>query len=128
MPVFLTWFHEDMSKRRGADSDDEFNPDVKQVKRKAKTVSIPLTEHVRGDMHILKEHHDHLLSVPFDASFNGNDTIDLSSSQLDGGFDFYDNFFGGESDGLDIGGGIGDELARELGTVWGGSPVKTGME
>jgi meiotic recombination protein REC8 len=80
-------------------------------------------------MYTLKEHHDHLLSVPFDASFTGNDAIDISSSQLDGGFGFDDNFFfGGDSDGLDLGGGIGDELARELGSGWGGSPMKTRNE
>jgi meiotic recombination protein REC8, fungi type len=44
-----------------------------------------------------------------------------SSSQFDGGFGFGldDNFFGA-SDGLDVG-GIGDELARELGDGWGAS-------
>jgi hypothetical protein len=40
----------------------------------------------------------------------------MSSSQL-GGFGFDDNIFGG--DDLDMGGGIGDELARELGEGWG---------
>jgi meiotic recombination protein REC8 len=34
-----------------------------------------------------------------------------------------DNFFG-VSDGLDVGGNIGDELARELGEGWGASPTK----
>lgn len=46
-----------------------------------------------------------------------------SSSQIDAGFGygFDDNFFG-MSDGLELGGDIGDELARELGEGWGAAP------
>lgn len=52
--------------------------------------------------------------------------MDPSSSQAEaGGFDLYDNFFG--DDGLDLGGGL-DDLARELGEGWGGSPMKIGQE
>jgi len=47
----------------------------------------------------------------------------MSSSQFDGGFGLDDNFFG-VSDNLDNGGGIADELAKELGEGWGGSPMR----
>jgi len=56
-------------------------------------------------------------------SFNGSGGVDPSSSQVEGGFEFDDNLFPA-SDGLDVGGGLGDELARELGEGWGGSPMK----
>ena len=73
-------------------------------------------------MHTLNENHAHLLSASFDTSLNGNLAIP-SSSQFDAGFGFAfdDNFFG-MSDGLDIGGEIGDELARELGEGWAAAP------
>lgn len=58
-------------------------------------------------------------------SLNGSGSFLPSSSQFDGtfGFGLDDNFFG-VSDGLDVGGGIGDELARELGEGWGASPTR----
>ena len=73
-------------------------------------------------MHTLDENHAHLLSASFDASLNQSSNLAVpSSSQFDAGFGyvFDDNFFG-MSDGLDFGGEIGDELARELGEGWGG--------
>ncbi len=77
-------------------------------------------------MHTLDEHHEHILSASYDLSFNGSvhgAGLDLSSSHAEGhGFD--NSFF---SDGLDAGDdlgiGLGDDLARELG--WGISPVKS---
>lgn len=70
-------------------------------------------------MHTLEEHHEHLLSASFEQSFYANDPGgDISSSQAG---PVFENFFA-FSDGLEVGEGIGDELARELG--W-GSPVKT---
>jgi meiotic recombination protein REC8, fungi type len=63
-----------------------------------------------------------LLSTSFDASFSGsgNLLLDLSSSQMDYGFGFDNDFFA-END-LDLGLDIGDELARELGEGWGVPP------
>ncbi|KAF9044550.1 hypothetical protein BDZ89DRAFT_1059027 [Hymenopellis radicata] len=64
----------------------------------------------------LKENYEHLLSNSFDLSFTGavpHGTQDPSSSQAEGFLD--DPFF----DGLDLGGELGDELARELGEGWG---------
>ena len=43
-----------------------------------------------------------------------------SSSQFEGGFDFGEDVFGA----MDAIGEIGDELARELGEGWGGSPAQ----
>lgn len=78
-----------------------------------------LAENPRADIHTLNENHDHLLSASFDVSLNGSGALPPTSSQFDEGFGFDDNFFDG-LDGMDVG-GIGDELAKELG--WGGSPV-----
>jgi meiotic recombination protein REC8 len=78
---------------------------------------------MRADLHTLNENHDHLLSASFDVSLNGSGPLPMSSSQFDGGFGLDDNFFG-VSDNLDNGGGIADELAKELGEGWGGSPMR----
>lgn len=74
---------------------------------------------------MLNESHDHLLSGSFDLTFTRDGGLLPSSSQFDEGFGFAfdDNFFSA-SDGLDLGGEIGDELARELGEGWGASPRK----
>ena len=72
-------------------------------------------------MHTLNENHAHLLSASFDTSLNQSGNLAVPSpSQFDTefGYAFDDNFFG-MSDGLDLGGEIGDELARELGEGWG---------
>lgn len=79
----------------------------------------------------LKEHHDHLLSNSFDLSLSGTggagSARDVFSSQAEPGFALDDNLFPGLDEGLDldIGFGLGDELARELGEGWGVSPIKT---
>ncbi|PBL01128.1 hypothetical protein ARMGADRAFT_412161 [Armillaria gallica] len=105
--------------------DAEYNPNGKPSKPKSKTSkpSPPaVAEDVRAELCTLKENYDHLLSASFDLSFNGN-APGLSqdpSSQVDGGF-MNDPFF---SDGADLGGLLGDELARELGEGWGGTPLK----
>ena len=78
-------------------------------------------EIIQQDMHTLDEYHEYLLSASFDMSFNGRG-VEPSSSQVEQAFDFNDNFFV-LSDGIDIGEGLGDELAKELG--WSFSPVKT---
>ena len=76
-----------------------------------------MSEKPRADLHTLDEFHEHLLSTSFDTSFQNSDGAvwNPSSSQLDRGFGFDDNLF---ADDLDMGGGIGDELARELGDGW----------
>ncbi|KAK0456585.1 hypothetical protein EV421DRAFT_75296 [Armillaria borealis] len=107
--------------------DAEYNPNGKPSKPRSKA-SKPgppaVAEDVRAELCTLKENYDHLLSASFDLSFNGNApglSQDPSSSQVDGGF-MNDPFF---SDGADLGGLLGDELARELGEGWGGTPMKT---
>lgn len=82
-----------------------------------------MAENIRADLHTLNETHDHLLSASFDISLNGVGDLP-SSSQFDAGFGyaFDDNFFGA-TDGLETEGGIGDELARELGEGWGADPL-----
>jgi hypothetical protein len=103
------------------DEDDDFLPESQHKKQK-KQKGNSLPEKLRADLYTLKENHDHLLSAPFDASFNENGGLDLSSSQIDGGLGFDDNIFG-VSDAFDISGGLGDDLARELGEGW-GTPSK----
>lgn len=110
------------------ESDDEFDPTAKKAKQKGKPRSKPPSsaiENARANLHTLDEHHDHLLSGSFDASFNGSGFggIVPSSSQIDGGLDFNDDLFALPG-GLDFGGDFGDDLARELGEGWGGSPVR----
>ena len=102
--------------------DGDFNPKSLKRKQKAKPKPFSPPENARVHLHTLDEHHEHLLSASFDASFHGSGSLDQSSSHLDSGFGFDDNLFSG-LDGLDIGGGIGDELARELGEGWGAPPV-----
>ena len=108
------------------DDDDEFDPAAKKSKGKQKAREKPpslISENVRANLHTLDEHHDHLLSQSFDASFSATGLGGpLSASQMEAGFQFSDDVFG-MHDGLDLGGGdIGDELAKELGEGW-GAPV-----
>lgn len=107
------------------EEDDNFDPKSKKGKGRGKLKAVPLAENARADLHTLNENHEHILSASFDVSMNGSGVLPLSSSQFDGGFgyDLTDNLFGAP-DGLDVGGGIGDELARELGEGWGASPIK----
>jgi meiotic recombination protein REC8, fungi type len=93
------------------------------MKGKAKLL---LVENPRADIHTLNENHEHIFSASFDASLNGSGAFHPISSQFDEGFGFDDNFFGG-LDEMDVG-GIGDELARELGDGWGASPTKNQNE
>ena len=96
------------------------NSDLKKSKKKRPSNKpAPETEVARRDPHTLEEHHEHLLSVSFDASFHVGNDNDPSSSQMDGGFDFFPLF----SDLLDVGDGLGDDLAREIG--WNTSPAKS---
>ena len=119
----------DNAKPDREEDDDDFDPKSKKAKGKGKSRLLPLAENIRADLHTLNENHDHLLSASFDVSLNGSGPLPPSSSQFDGGFGFGldDNFFGA-SDGLDIGGGIGDEIAKELGEGWGGSPTRNRNE
>ncbi|KAJ7783773.1 Rec8 like protein-domain-containing protein [Mycena maculata] len=98
------------------DCDDEFNPKAKGKKSNRKKAP-QSAEDPRADMYTLKEHHDHLLSNSFDLSFNANGG-DPSSSQDGGGFAL-DDMFLAATDALDIGDGLGDDLAKELGEGWG---------
>ena len=78
-------------------------------------------------MHTLDEHHDHLLSQSFDASFSGAGFDGALSAQMETGFQFSDDVFGMHG-GMGLGDGdIGDELAKELGEGW-GAPVNRGEE
>ncbi|THV04964.1 hypothetical protein K435DRAFT_961677 [Dendrothele bispora CBS 962.96] len=108
--------------------DDDYFPEDRSAHNKAdskaKKPDSTLAEDVRADMCTLKEHHDHLLSNSLDLSFQGSGGgLDVSSSQQgDVGFQpAGDNFF---LDDLGIDLGLGDELARELGEGWGGSPTR----
>lgn len=76
-------------------------------------------EAVRKEAHTLDEHHEHVLSASFDMSFSNNVGQGPSSSQTDVPFDNFFPFL----DGLDVGEGLGDDLARELG--WATSPIKS---
>ncbi|KAJ6509522.1 Rec8 like protein-domain-containing protein [Mycena vitilis] len=102
------------------ESDDEFDPKSKSKKLIRKTKVPQAAEDPRADMYTLKEHHDHLLPNLFDLSSNGADPAS-SSSQMGGGFAL-DDIFLDAPDGLDIGEGLGDDLAKELGEGWGMFP------
>ncbi|KAF7791880.1 hypothetical protein EIP86_002904 [Pleurotus ostreatoroseus] len=93
-------------------SDGEFDPTNKGKRKKtrAKASSISAVEQPRLDAHTLKENHDFMFSSSFAGPDNAMGGLISSSSQF-GGFGFDDN--------LDLGGDIGDELARELGEGWG---------
>jgi meiotic recombination protein REC8, fungi type len=77
----------------------------------------------------LNENHEHLLSASFDASFGAlwsEDGHGPSSSEVHAGFDFLDPGLFGVGDEHGLEGGIGDELAQELGEGWGMSADQTG--
>ena len=102
------------------DDDDDFDAETQDKKRsKARAKVAPATETVRKETHTLDEHHDHILSASYELSFSQPGPDGPSSSQAEVSFE---NFFP-FSDGLDLGDGLGDDLARELG--WGVSPVKS---
>lgn len=114
--------HADISARQD-ESDDEFDPKTRKAKKKGKGRDKPssMIEDPRMNQYTLDEHHDLLLSGPFEAplSATGFGGAGPSSSQFDGGFGFDDNLF--DHAAIDLG-DIGDELAKELGEGWGGSP------
>lgn len=103
------------------DDDPDFDPtqSKKKTRPKGSQKAAPPIEAVRKEAHTLEEHHEHVLSASFDMPFSNNAGQGPSSSQADGAFD---NFFP-FSDGLDVGQGLGDDLARELG--WAISPIKS---
>lgn len=106
-----------------ADSrDDEFDPSGPSVKHSKQKKAPSMTEDIRADNCTLKEHHDHLLSASFDLSFSGSGSFD-PSSQADPAFSLDDILFP-PGDEIDLGSGLADELAKELGEGWGGSPQK----
>jgi meiotic recombination protein REC8, fungi type len=107
-------------KGQEEESDEEYDPrgGKKHPKEsRAKASSVSLAEQGRGELHTLQEDHNYLLSSPLDDAFQDGAGIGPSSSQLDG-FRFSDDFL----EGMDLGGDIGDELARALGDGWGVSP------
>jgi hypothetical protein len=111
-------FASDVCKEGG--SDDEYGRRKKRRKKAA-----PPAEHTRGDLHILDENMELLLSGSFDASQFGSGLgdHDRSSSQADAamGFDIYQNDLFQQADNFDLG-EIGDELAQELGEGWATAP------
>lgn len=105
------------------ESDDEYDPSgSKKSKKKPKSKGSPisLAEQGRADLHKLQEDHSYLLSSSLHEAFQDAGGVGPSSSQFGGGFQFDDNFL----EGVDLGGDIGDELARELGEGWGASPIR----
>jgi hypothetical protein len=104
-----------------ASDDGEFDPKNKgKRKEKAKRPKASVIETARQDKHTLNEHHEHLLSASFDNSVEGAISfapagIDISSSQAGRDFMFDADFNFGLSDGFDLAGDLGDELAKELG-------------
>lgn len=105
------------------DDDGVFDPES-QNKRRA-GASAPRAEVARKETHTLDEHHDHLLSASYELSFSQPGPLGAegpSSSQVEAPFENFFPFFDG-LDGLDLGDGLGDDLARELG--WDVSPVKS---
>ncbi len=96
---------------------DDVDGSKKTRPDKAKEPNV-VVENVRAaESCTLKENYEHLLSNSFDLSFTGAVLFgpqDPSSSQAEGFQE--DPFF---SDGMDLGGELGDELARELGEGWG---------
>ena len=105
------------------EGDDEFNPIDKTKGRNKPTLSkvVLPTEVLRKENHTLEEHHEHFLSASFDLSFinNSHGMGNLPSSQAAAAFDDFFPF----SDGIDLGEGLGDDLAREIG--WAVSPAKS---
>ncbi|KAL1706223.1 Rec8 like protein-domain-containing protein [Schizophyllum commune] len=101
------------------DLDDDYDPKAGRKGRGKGGPAVLEDEVVRGDKYTLREHHDHLLSASYDLTFSG---ADPSSSQVDHSFILQDDIFD-VPDAFDIG-GLGDELARELGEGWGASPTR----
>ncbi|GJE86137.1 Rad21/Rec8 family protein [Phanerochaete sordida] len=98
------------------EDEEEYDPKSgrKTKRKRVKPSSISVAEEARANLHILQEDHSYLLSnslVEDDQNVGG---IIPSSSQF-GGFQFGDDYL----DGVDLGGDIGDELAKELGDDWG---------
>ena len=101
------------------DLDDDYDPKAGRKGRGKGGPAVLEDEVVRGDKYTLREHHDHLLSASYDLTFSG---ADPSSSQVDHSFILQDDIFD-VPDAFDLG-GLGDELARELGEGWGASPTR----
>ncbi|KAG7099200.1 hypothetical protein E1B28_001067 [Marasmius oreades] len=109
--------------------DQEFDPHSQQpMQKRVGRQDTQQAEDVRAEACTLKEHHDHLLSVSFDRSFQGiSDGIDPFSSQFEPAIQLDTNFFE-SSDGLGLDGGLADELARELGEGWGGPFIEESQQ
>ena len=105
------------------DDDGDFDPETQNKRRAEASAKVaPRVETARKETHTLDEHHDHLLSASYELSFSQPGPLGAegpSSSQVEASFEDFFPFL----DGLDLGEGLGDDLARELG--WDVSPVKS---
>ncbi|KIY52705.1 hypothetical protein FISHEDRAFT_55692 [Fistulina hepatica ATCC 64428] len=114
----MNWDDIGIAARDNENNDDgEYDPRARNKGAKRKTTKpASAAEEMRGDPHMLDEHHEYLTGS-FDLSFNGSgaEGIDISSSQAEG-FGFGNSFFSGD-DIFDLG-GLGEELAQELGDSW----------
>ncbi|KAL1741877.1 Rec8 like protein-domain-containing protein [Schizophyllum fasciatum] len=116
----LVAVHRECEDRMDVD-DEDYDPKSGRRAKAKGAAAAPEDEVLRADKHTLREHHDHLLSASYDFSFSG---ADPSSSQVDHAFLLQDDIFD-VPDAFDLG-GLGDELARELGEGWGASPARAG--
>ena len=105
------------------DDDGDFIPETQNKRRAEASARVASrAETARKETHTLDEHHDHLLSASYELSFSQPGPLGAegpSSSQVEAPFENFFPFF----DGLDLGDGLGDDLAKELG--WDVSPVKS---
>lgn len=107
-----------MWKDEADNSDDDFGrPKKNKKKGRAKASSVSLAEQARADAHTLQEHNNFMIPSSIGDSFSaaGFGGLGPSSSQAGGAFGLDDDFL----EGLDLGGDIEEELAKELGEGWG---------
>jgi len=105
-------------------SDDEYGRPKKTLKKRSKQPKAA-SDASRPEQHTLDESLEHMLSRSFEASFldSGGGGAAGSSSFIEGGLDFGVDLDPFLSDlHIDFDGGIGDEIAKELGEGWGSAP------
>lgn len=104
------------------EDDGVFDPETHNKRRANANAKVARAETARKETHTLDEHHDHLLSASYELSFSQPGPLGAegpTSSQVEAPFENFFPFF----DSLDLGDGLGDDFARELG--WDVSPVKS---